>query len=356
MSSPKKGKLRYLDVAAAMDIDSDPKNIKYSDHLSQEEILSITPMTFLEEAAAVILFVFGVPGAAYSVPVCLLLLGWYFGATFSTLALGFLALLPLSFLDDSPSMDILKGWHAKQIVKYFSFKVSFVEPLPENQPCIMVAPPHGVFPFGNITTLIGFPKIFGYPMKGLASSAALKTPIFRQLLCSIGVIDASRESATQALRNKHVVGISTGGVAEVFEQNAKEGHEAIVLQDRKGLVKLAIRTGATIVPCYLFGNTKLYSMWYGGDEESAPLRKGLRWLSRKLGAATILFWGRCFLPIPYRIPIYGVMATPIRVEQSDEPKQEDIDRIHAEMVASMRALFDEHKASYGWADKQLIVK
>lgn len=57
-----------------------------------------------------------------------------------------------------------------------------------------------------------------------------------------------------------------------------------MLQDRKGLVKLAIRTGASIVPCYLFGNTKLYSMWYGGDDERAPLRRALRWLSRKIGA------------------------------------------------------------------------
>ncbi len=196
----------------------------------------------------------------------------------------------------------------------------------------------------------------GYPMLGLASSAALRAPIFRQILCSIGVIDASRASASKALLNKHVVGISTGGVAEVFEQNAREGHEAIVLQDRKGLVKLAIRTGAAIVPCYLFGNTKLYSMWYGGDDDKAYFRRGLRYLSRKLGFALILFWGRCFLPIPYRIPIYGVMAKPIQVVQCDEPTQEDIDRIHSQLVADMITLFDKHKASYGWADKKLVVK
>jgi hypothetical protein len=124
----------------------------------------------------------------------------------------------------------------------------------------------------------------------------------------------------QALLDNHVVGISTGGVAEIFEQNAREGmyifrvnadstivvpfcrlliivflytgHEAIVLQDRKGLVKLAIRTGAALVPCYLFGNTKLYSMWYGGDDEKAPLRRALRWISRKLGAYDHIF--KCY--------------------------------------------------------------
>jgi hypothetical protein len=75
-----------------------------------------------------------------------------------------------------------------------------------------------------------------------------------------------------------------------------------------------------------------------------------------VGFATILFWGRCFLPIPYRIPIYGVMAKPIQVVQSESPSQEEIDRIHTLMMEAMTALFDKHKASYGWADKKLIIK
>lgn len=69
-----------------------------------------------------------------------------------------------------------------------------------------------------------------------------------------------------------------------------------------------------------------------------------------------MFWGRFFLPIPYRIPIYGVMARPIQVVQCDDPPQEEIDRVHGEMVEAMTALFEQHKASYGWADKKLIIK
>ena len=55
-----------------------------------------------------------------------------------TLGLGFLALLPLRFMEVPLDMATLKGWHAKQIVKYFSFKVSFVEALPENKAHILV--------------------------------------------------------------------------------------------------------------------------------------------------------------------------------------------------------------------------
>ena len=72
------------------------------------------------------------------VPVLLAGLGWYLGAVWPTIGLGLLALLPLRFLPAPLDMETLKGWHAKQIVKYFSFKVSFVEPLPENKAHILV--------------------------------------------------------------------------------------------------------------------------------------------------------------------------------------------------------------------------
>ena len=44
------------------------------------------------------------------------------------------------------------------------------------------------------------------------------------------------------------VGISTGGVAEVFETNCPSGDEVILLKERRGLIKLAFRTGAELVP------------------------------------------------------------------------------------------------------------
>lgn len=82
----------------------------------------------------------------------------------------------------------------------------------------------------------------------------------------------------QALNKNHTIGISTGGVAEVFETNSPSGDEVIVLKTRKGIIKLAFRTGASLVPCYLFGNTKLFSLWTGGSWHSSFKK----W-SRRLG-------------------------------------------------------------------------
>lgn len=83
------------------------------------------------------------------------------------------------------------------------------------------------------------------------------------------------------LNKNRTLGISTGGVAEVFETTF-EGNEVIVLKSRKGLVKLAFSTGAALVPCYLLGNTHLLSLWCGGDPKSFGNRT-LQWISRKLG-------------------------------------------------------------------------
>ena len=47
------------------------------------------------------------------------------------------------------------------------------------------------------------------------------------------------------------LGISTGGVAEVFETNCPSGDEVILLQERRGLIKLAFRTGAELVPWFV---------------------------------------------------------------------------------------------------------
>jgi hypothetical protein len=132
-----------------------------------------------------------------------------------------------------------------------------------------------------------------------------------------------------------------------------------------------MRTGASLVPCYLFGNTQLFSVWYG--DEGSSVREIIRSVSRKIGQwlspliphistfhssgfAVILFWGRFFLPIPYRIPIFGVMDEPIAVTQCDHPTKEEVERVHQLLMDRMVALFDKHKEAYGWGNKRLIIR
>jgi 2-acylglycerol O-acyltransferase 2 len=70
----------------------------------------------------------------------------------------------------------------------------------------------------------------------------------------------------------------------------------------------------------------------------------------------IFFWGRFGLPIPYRVPIVGVMSKPIVVPQKDDPSDEEVEHYHNILMEEMVKLFDKHKANYGWANKQLIIR
>lgn len=201
-----------------------------------------------------------------------------------------------------------------------------------------------------------WPILTGHHFLGLTASAALRVPIFRQVLKAIGAIDAGRKHARQALEHwPYTIGISTGGVAEVFETNASD--ECVLLKERIGLIKLAIRTGADLVPCYLFGNTKLLSCWAG---EAIPHgRQALEWLSRKvLGFAAIIIFGRFGIPIPYRVPVLCVMgkAVPTFQIQCEEPTMEQVKAIQEQLLKGMQETFNEHKALYGWDEAHLIIK
>jgi hypothetical protein len=162
-----------------------------------EEVTRVEPMTFFEELIAVLIFLFGVPGSVISIPVVFGLLGFITGKhalvwTIAAVISVTLAVIPAPFVERS-----LTSWPAIQVLRYFSFKGIFEEHLKNHKPYILVAPPHGVFPFGNIITMIAFPSLTGFSFRGLAASAAILTPFFRQFLCTIGVVDASRSTATK---------------------------------------------------------------------------------------------------------------------------------------------------------------
>jgi 1-acyl-sn-glycerol-3-phosphate acyltransferase len=330
--------------------------------VSKEQILKVEKMSFLEELACILFLGLGVPNGIFTIPPLVYLIGRFLvGNVFLTVVVAAVLVLPLAILPQPFVPSMLQSWLACQVVKYFSFRFVMEERPkalkkgdPNYHPRILVAPPHGVFPYGNILSILVYPSLCGHSFRGLAASSALRPPIFKQILRSIGIIDASRHTARKALERDESLGISTGGVAEVFETNQND--ECIVLRERYGLIKLAIRTGADLTPCYLFGNTKILSCWAG---EGVPQgRNILERVSRKIGFALIFIHGRFGLPIPRRTPILGVMGKgiPTHHMKCEEPTKEQIHEIQMKLIDEMDGIFERYKGMYGWDDKKLIIK
>jgi hypothetical protein len=114
---------------------------------SPKEIVQHIPMTFLEHFISTIFLACGVPVAVFNIPPMVYLLGRFVGNVGQTfLAFALLVLLPLFIMPQRFKPELLQGWLAMCMLKYFSWRYVMEEFPNPNRPRIMVGPPHGVFP------------------------------------------------------------------------------------------------------------------------------------------------------------------------------------------------------------------
>lgn len=219
-----------------------------------------------------------------------------------------------------------------------------------SKPSIIVTPPHGVFPFGSILGLLSVPRTANRYLRGVAATALLSVPIMGGLLKYIGVIDATKKNVKKALERGELLGISSGGIAEIFQTNAATYSEVIILKSRHGICKLALETGAYLVPSYVFGNTTCFTSVY--DKKYGIME----YISRKVKVSIVLFYGRFGLPIPYRVPILSCLGTPIAVEKTANPTNEQINELLEKLQQGVHDLFEKHKTAYGYENFSLTIK
>mmetsp|Transcript_9214 Transcript_9214/g.16949 ORF Transcript_9214/g.16949 Transcript_9214/m.16949 type:complete len:379 (+) Transcript_9214:40-1176(+) len=231
--------------------------------------------------------------------------------------------------------------------KYFSYRILWCdedeEEARKNISWIGVGPPHGVLPFANMLSIPIINLFLDCPFVGAAADVVFSTPGLRYMM-TYGCIAADRKSMEKTLANGQCVGILPDGVAGIFRTNPKR--ELVAMKDRKGLARLALRTGTPLVPVYSFGNTAAFSCWY----DSFGV---LEAISRKVQASFFLYWGRWFLPIPYRVQMTMAIGKLIPVPKVENPTNEQIDDLHQRIMEGIKTTFDLHKHSIGWGEKQL---
>lgn len=218
--------------------------------------------------------------------------------------------------------------------------------------------PHGVGSFHHAGAMMCPPvcepgKSFervspGASRRELAATVLFRIPVIREIALAMGCCDASRSVVGHVLARGLSVGLMAGGEQE--QLLSMRGEHMVYVQRRKGIVKLALRHGVPLVPCYCFGETDLY-------HQSRFALRFRQWLCSTLGVAITLAYGRTpllpFLPIPGRL--VHVIGTPIAVEKTTDPTAADVEALHAKYVAGLKAVFDEHKGTAGYANATLIV-
>lgn len=186
----------------------------------------------------------------------------------------------------------------------------------DDSPLLYCYHPHGIYAFGLFSII--YPKISGFQNKiippsrrilvGVASSV-LHLPLVGSIFAWLGFIPASWNSLRSACETNYDVAIIPGGIAEMvaggqIEVNTGEWVEKCFLNQRRGFIRLALRTGRSLVPVYAFGETKTfvqYRFWQRAREV----------LSRRFRVVVQLFRGRYFTLVPFRTPIKVVYGNPI---------------------------------------------
>ncbi|PIC41535.1 hypothetical protein B9Z55_008920 [Caenorhabditis nigoni] len=178
-----------------------------------------------------------------------------------------------------------------------------------------------------------------------------KIPIRREILLLFGCIDCSKESMEYALNSKNqgrALVLVVGGAAESLD--AHPGKHELTLMSRKGFVREALLTGAHLVPVYSFGENDVFEQ--AANPPGSTLRKWQEKLRKSMGTALPMVKGRGFLQytygfLPFRRSINTVIGAPITVEKTENPTNEQIEKLHEKYVEKLVELFEGHKQRFG---------
>ncbi|KAM3716686.1 2-acylglycerol O-acyltransferase [Dirofilaria immitis] len=243
----------------------------------------------------------------------------------------------------------------KYFARYFPANLHIVTPLTSGKNYLICSHPHGIISINTFASFITngtglFEKLSGMNVRICTLTSQFWSPLRREWAMLHGLIDCSKESLHYVLNSEsfinNVAVLIVGGAEEALD--AHPGYHILTLGNRKGFIKIAIETGAQLVPTYCFGENELFRQMVSNPDGSY-----LRFFQRKLKKITKLpsFYGRGFFSnfgfLPYRKPLNTVIGTPIPVTKKRNPTQEEIDSLHGLYISALTELFETYKTEFG---------
>ncbi|CAD7929742.1 unnamed protein product [Amoebophrya sp. A25] len=176
-------------------------------------------------------------------------------------------------------------------------------------------------------------------------------------LSESGLMYQDTRSARDALL-KELRQSSCAATAQIDVRGLLTG-EQVVLRKRTGFCRIALQSGASLVPVYAMGANQVYNRFFTQDSFFSRL-------SSKLQTSLVVWTDRLGVPfgcVPFSVKMVVVIGRPIPVERESDPTAEQISALHERYIRELRALFDRHKHRAGWGpgkklyleDEDLIV-
>ncbi|XP_061454669.1 diacylglycerol O-acyltransferase 2-like [Rhineura floridana] len=220
--------------------------------------------------------------------------------------------------------------------------------------------PHGILCVGAfcnfVTYSTGFCEKFPGIKPFLATLAGnFRMPGFREYLMSGGLCPVTQKAIEHLISRNgtgNAVAIVVGGAAEAL--SCQPGVTTLILNKRKGFVRMALRHGAHLVPAFSFGENDLFQQVL--FEEGTWMRKVQDKFKKFLGFAPCFFYGRGFISahsrgfLPFPRPVTTIIGEPVTVPKIEQPTCEMVDLYHSMYIQSLCKLFNDHKVKYGLSE------
>jgi 1-acyl-sn-glycerol-3-phosphate acyltransferase len=154
---------------------------------------------------------------------------------------------------------------------YWRVEAAGIEHVPGTGPALLVANHSGVLPYDGI--MVKLAVRHQHPARRECRMLALDMfallPFLAPMLAKSGEIRANPENAERVLRKGELVGVfpeGVKGVGKYFKQRYR-----LARFGRGGFVRIALRTGAPIVPCAVVGAEEIHPVIAKADWVGRPL-------------------------------------------------------------------------------------
>ncbi|KAJ1961423.1 diacylglycerol O-acyltransferase 1 [Dispira parvispora] len=246
----------------------------------------------------------------------------------------------------------LKFW--QYCADYFPVKLVVEDTLDPAHNYVFGYHPHGIISVGAFlnfaTEATHISKLLpGLNLRLLTLTINFYIPFYREFLLGMNVASVSRNSIDYILNSGpgQSCVIVVGGASESLY--AKPGQADLVLRKRLGFIKLAIKHGAKLVPCFTFGENDIYDQVNPGS--GALLRSIQRKIQSYCGFTTPLFHGRGVFNydlglMPFRVPLVTVVGRPVSVRQNANPTLEEILQVQERYMVELQRIYTKYKDVY----------
>lgn len=208
---------------------------------------------------------------------------------------------------------------------------------------IVAIHPHGPTAFSRTFFACGFRDLLSRPSRMIGASVLFYLPVVREVTLWFGALDAGKETVEMLLQAGANVELYPGALDEMLQP----GDKTINVKTRLGFLRLALRHGVDVLPCFCFGETNIQDLLV--PPFAAAFKKMFR-------VGLILPIGRFYSFVPYKNkPQYLVIGEPIVVDHVAEPSEEQVSALHEQYKAAIAKVFEDNKRELGHEDYSLNI-